>query len=293
MKAKLIWIALFFCLLSSSRAHAQCSLSSYLGFQIPIVGTQANWGPCINGDLTLIDSILGGTATLTPASTTPSVVGFTNWLTANTGAVTITNFTGGFAGQQIRIVCGASDTFTAIVSDSTIALVSNWSCLTHKSLTLVLLGTVWTETARSLLAAQQTAFLTSTYTNATTTFSNITGLSFPVAANTNYKIRCDLDYQTSASTADVKIQWTGPASPTAITYDLDIQATGTTPNAVVATAFSTSLSETTTPTTATNLPLDLTMTLINGATAGTVQLQAAATGVGTITIIPGSCSLQQ
>jgi hypothetical protein len=138
----------------------------------------------------------------------------------------------------------------------------------------------------------QTAFLTSNYTNATTTFSNVTNLSFSVEANTNYKMHCDLDYQTSATTADVKIQITGPASPTAVTYDLVTEVTGSTLSAAVATAFSTSLSEAGTPTITTNFPLTVTMTLINGANAGTVQLQAAATGTGTITIIPGSCQLQ-
>lgn len=136
------------------------------------------------------------------------------------------------------------------------------------------------------------SFVISNYTNATTTFSNVTGLSFSVEASTNYKLRCDLDYQTSAATADIKIQWTGPASPTAVTYDLVTEVTGSTLSAAVATAFSTSLSETGTPTTATNFPLTLTLTLINGANAGTVQLQAAATGVGTVTIVPGSCVMQ-
>jgi hypothetical protein len=123
--------------------------------------------------------------------------------------------------------------------------------------------------------------------------SNVTGLSFSVVANTNYKVRCDLDYQTSATTADIKLQWTGPASPTAVTYDMVSEVTGSTLSASVATAFSTVLTEAGTPTITTNFPLTLTMTLINGANAGTVQLQAAATGVGTITIIPGACELRQ
>lgn len=145
----------------------------------------------------------------------------------------------------------------------------------------------------------QTAFLTSAYTNATTTFSNVTGLSFAVEANTNYKLQCDLDYQTSATTADVKIQWTGPASPTFLTYDLVAYITTSTlsdgANPATATttgAFSTSLAAAGTPTITTNFPLKTTMTLINGVNAGTVQLQGAATGTGTITILPGSCELQ-
>jgi hypothetical protein len=138
----------------------------------------------------------------------------------------------------------------------------------------------------------QTEFLTSTYTNATTSFTNVTGLSFAVEANTNYTMECNLDYQTSASTADIKIQFTGPASPTAVTYDMVSEVTASTLSASVATAFSTSLTEAGTPTITTNFPLKLSLTLINGANAGTVQLQAAATGTGTISIIPGSCQSQ-
>lgn len=140
----------------------------------------------------------------------------------------------------------------------------------------------------------QTAYLTTTYTNATTTFSNVTGLTFTVLANKNYKITCDLDYQTSATTADIKLQWTGPATPTAVSYDMVAALTSTTlAGELVATAFSTSLAGAGTPSTATNLPVRTTMTLINGANAGTVQLQAAATGAGTVSIIPGSCELNQ
>jgi hypothetical protein len=146
---------------------------------------------------------------------------------------------------------------------------------------------------------QQVAFLTSNYTNATTTFSSLTGMSFAVEASTNYKVECDLDYQTSATTADVKIQWTGPASPTFLVYDMVTEVTASTlssgVNPATATttgAFSTAVTEAGTPTITTNFPMKLTMTLINGANSGTIQLQAAATGVGTITILPGACTMQ-
>jgi len=138
------------------------------------------------------------------------------------------------------------------------------------------------------------AYISTNYTNATTGFTNVTGLSFSVAASTNYRVTCDLAYQTSATTANIKIQWTGPGSPTAVTYDFRADLTSTTSAGdAVATSFSSSLAGSGTPTTATNLPLRTTMTLINGTNAGTVQLQAAATGTGTITIIPGSCSISQ
>ena len=139
-----------------------------------------------------------------------------------------------------------------------------------------------------------TAYLTSNFTSTGTGFANVTGLSFSVAANTKYKITCDLDYQMSAN--GIQIQWTGPASPTFVTYDMWAVLTNgsSTISPGVATAFSTALQANTVGTTGVNLPLRLTITLSNGANAGTVQLQAGTTGAtATVTIIPGSCSMRQ
>lgn len=138
-----------------------------------------------------------------------------------------------------------------------------------------------------------TAYQTGTYTNATTGFTNVTGLSFSVAASKNYKIKCDLAYSTNNNvTGGLKIQWTGPASPTAVTYDLVDYSTAAAVSDAVATTFSTSLAGSVPASTSTNFVFTTALTLINGSNAGTAQLQAAATGTGTITIIPGSCSLQ-
>lgn len=145
----------------------------------------------------------------------------------------------------------------------------------------------------------QTAFLTgSAYTNATTGFTSVTGLSFSVEASTNYYMTCQLTWQASASTGGLKVQITGPASPTAVAINYTQTATTSATVAATftsesATAFSTSLSDTLSVTTATNMPSVLTMGLVNGANAGTVQVQAAADGAGTVTIQPGSsCQLQ-
>jgi hypothetical protein len=49
---------------------------------------------------------------------------------------------------------------------------------------------------------------------AVTTYANITGLSWSVAANTRYDVYCNLIYSASAATIGLGISWTGPASPT-------------------------------------------------------------------------------
>lgn len=135
--------------------------------------------------------------------------------------------------------------------------------------------------------------VTSTYTNATTTASNITGLSFPVAANKNYTMTCNLYYQGSASTAGLDITVTGPAAPTSVFYSYEEDPTATSIQDSVASAFGTKLTGNAAVTATTNLSAKITLGLQNGANAGTVQVQGSATGAGTVTVQVGSfCRLQ-
>ena len=133
---------------------------------------------------------------------------------------------------------------------------------------------------------------TSAYTNATTTFSNVTdgtnNLAFPVAATGKYTAVCRIMWQGSAGTTGPKFQFTGPASPTAVAAYHHSPITTSTYLDSSATAFSTSMPNTGTITTATNFLSTVSLQLVNGANAGTVQLQAAANGAGTLTIQPGS-----
>lgn len=136
-------------------------------------------------------------------------------------------------------------------------------------------------------------FLTSAYTNATTTFSSVTNMSWPLEANKNYKLSCDITWQGTAATTGPKFQLTGPAAPTAVILNLDSAVTATTSIYASAVAFSSAVANSGVITTATNLPAQVTAEIVNGANAGTLTLQAAANGVGTLTIQPGSaCTLQ-
>lgn len=131
------------------------------------------------------------------------------------------------------------------------------------------------------------------YTNATTTFSNVTGLTgFPVQAKTSAKIHCDIYWQVSG-TAGPKYQFTGPASPTNVLAQMTSQDTTSTFLQAVVTAFSTPMSNTTAVTTTTNFHDTVDLALNNGVNAGTVTLQAAESGAGTLTIQPGSVCTQQ
>ncbi|HXT26422.1 MAG TPA: hypothetical protein VN749_16515 [Candidatus Eisenbacteria bacterium] len=140
----------------------------------------------------------------------------------------------------------------------------------------------------STIGSTVRAILTSAYTNATTKASNITGLSFSAAANTNYSWTCDLYFQGSARTAGLDITVTGPASPNNVFYSYDEGSGVTSANSGVANAFATKITGNATVNAATNLHARIALGLINGANAGTVQLQGSATGAGTVTIQPGS-----
>lgn len=138
-----------------------------------------------------------------------------------------------------------------------------------------------------------TVFVASAYTNATTTYSNVSAFSFPVSANHSYTMSCQVVLQGSATTAGPKFQLTGPSSPTSVLFAVD-GGTGAAAYAdVAATAFSSGITAFgTLGASATNYVLHLNIGVINGANAGTVNLQAAANGSGTVTIQPGSFCVQ-
>lgn len=136
--------------------------------------------------------------------------------------------------------------------------------------------------------------LTAQYTNSTTGFTTIgtPNIAFPVNANQSYTADCHLYYQ-AAATGGLNIQFTGPASPTAVIYGLnDPVSNSAFGGDSVATAFSTSLGSVVT-TAATNFDAAVSFSLINGANAGTVTLQAKSSAAVQLQIQAGSfCQVQ-
>lgn len=134
----------------------------------------------------------------------------------------------------------------------------------------------------------------SAYTNATTTFSTVGSWTWVVGANRVYSLQCAIYFQGSDSTAGPKFQAIGPGSPTFFILGVD----GYTNTTAVANSVVTSLSSANTAlgtlgATGTDFVAHLSGTLANGANAGTISIQAAANGTGTLTIQPGSfCQLQ-
>jgi hypothetical protein len=140
------------------------------------------------------------------------------------------------------------------------------------------------------------AILTSAYTNSTTAMTNVTGLSFPLDANTNYTVACQLMFKGSATTAGMDLQFTGPSSPTAVTISLVETTTSGASAALYAAstnAFSAPVGPNALGTTAADMPANVTLGLINGPSPGVIQLQAKANGSGVVTIEAGSfCTMQ-
>lgn len=117
--------------------------------------------------------------------------------------------------------------------------------------------------------------LTSQYTNSTTGFTNVAGgrtIQWAVAANEETTATCHLYYQ-AASTGGLNIEFTGPASPTALAYALFDPLTTSSFTDGVATAYSTSLGGVSTAG-AVNTEAVVSFSLTNGANAGTINLLA-------------------
>lgn len=149
----------------------------------------------------------------------------------------------------------------------------------------------------TLQTAPQTVYANAGYTNATATFSNITGLSFAVAASTSYHVTCYLTWNPGgATTVGPKYIWTGPASPTAVTAAGILSKTVTTNSnlSVAAASFATTLDDAVAVTASITQTDTLTLGLVNGVNSGTVQLQAALhSASGTYTLQQGSyCTIQ-
>lgn len=107
--------------------------------------------------------------------------------------------------------------------------------------------------------------------NANTSFSDITGLSIPVAANETLVFEFVL-FGVTASAADWKFTLTGPAAPTALRYGIDI-GYGTTVGITATDTFGTSLLRDSTA--ANEECIHLRGHIRNGANAGNIQVQMA------------------
>lgn len=117
----------------------------------------------------------GGTVTaLADADTTPSVANGTNFLTANTGATSITTFDDGYNGQVVTLTAG--DANTTLVNGATLVLAdgANFLPSTGDAITLQYNGTLWREISRaSRPGVLQSATVATSETTTSTSFTNL------------------------------------------------------------------------------------------------------------------------
>jgi hypothetical protein len=138
------------------------------------------------------------------------------------------------------------------------------------------------------LPATVTVKLGSDRTNNTTSFADATGLSFSVAANTDYLFDFDVIFQTDAVTTGISLSVNGPTSPNDILYDTAIYD-GT--NIVTANvrAYDTGTATTAIDAANTSTYAKVRGIFRNGANAGTFILRfKSEVGASTVTIKAGS-----
>jgi hypothetical protein len=107
-----------------------------------------------------------------------------------------------------------------------------------------------------------------------TTPANVTNHSFSIGANEVWEVEWNVVVTTSGTSAGIKFQVTGPASPTDLNISCDGYTNATARAFSNLTAFS-SLSAAFGTTAVTGAPVRITACINNGANSGTVQLQAA------------------
>jgi hypothetical protein len=124
-----------------------------------------------------------------------------------------------------------------------------------------------------------------------TTFADVTGLTFSINASTTYSIVCELSYLTAATTTALQIALNGPASPTALRYTVQTATSATAMHNASQSAYDTVTNAASALTTA--LPVRLTGTVENGPNAGTLALRMRTeVAASSVTIQRGSwCAL--
>lgn len=264
---------------------------------------------CVLGGLAFGQSAIPSTVSFPAGTVGAAEAGTLATVFTNTSPVTITSLTvtvtGGSSGDYSvttspstncggSLTAGSACTITVTFTpggfgarNSTLAIA--WTGTASTPFTVFLAGT---GIASSAGAAAQTLVVATAYTNATTSFTSVPGLAFAIAAGQSLTATCDLVWQGSATTTGPDYQFTGPATGSpVVAAGMQSAVTATTQQNHAAVAFSSAMANTGTITATTNFVDRVVIGVINGTVAGTVQLQAAANGSGTLTIQPGSYCL--
>ena len=127
--------------------------------------------------------------------------------------------------------------------------------------------------------------------NATTTFANVTGLTFEMLASKTYIIEAWLIFQSNTAGTGIKFALNGPASPAAVALlahvpiSLALYASCVT---LASRAYNTGTPSASVDTINANLLCKVDAIVRNGTTAGTLAIRFAAETTGTVKIMTGS-----
>lgn len=241
-----------------------------------------------NRTLTLsADATIGGTHSGTSSGTntgdqtitlTGNVTGSGTGTFATTiAALAVTNgmLAGSIAASKLAAMSSAD--LAGIVSDET----GTGALVFANSPTLVTpaLGTPASGTLSNCLGAIQICRITSDQTSTGSTYVDVTGLSFSVAANKAYAFYFMLFVDTDAGTTGADVAVNGPASPTLIRYMAQFWSAATTLASRNCSAYDT---DTASPggNGATAAPYIMQGILVNGANAGTLIARCKREAVG-------------
>jgi len=194
----------------------------------------------------------------------------------------------------------AADTNELVIGYNVTGAGSNTAVIGNASVTDVYFGgTSGGATLHGTLAGQQQkAMLTSNYTNATNSFSAVTGLSFSVAASTSYVGQCHLITNINNVAGAINLEFTGPTGVSLtsanFTYFTSITAANGTSDHLTTGAFPFTFSGVPVVSTGAYLPADVYYGFTIGSTPGTFALNAKSGSTSaTLTIYGGSyCTIQ-
>jgi hypothetical protein len=124
-------------------------------------------------------------------------------------------------------------------------------------------------------------------TTSATTFSDVTGLTFALAINTDYYFRFIVHHSSAATTTGIRFAVNGPASPTALRVGGVIPISTVAANFGSQTAYDTAIFASTTGTTVAVMSV-IEGIIRNAGNTGTLALRVAAEVAATVTVLTNS-----
>lgn len=138
------------------------------------------------------------------------------------------------------------------------------------------------------LKNQQTVIATSQTNNATTSFANVTGISFPIMASTVYLVQFDIIWQSSVNTTGISFGINGPASPTYVLFKTEIPTSLTAVTQGMVRAYDTGTATASIDTANVNSFAICYGFVSNGTTAGNLVLRVKAENANQVSVMPGT-----